>query len=1222
MEKTITKIQKRNGHIADFNANKITKAIFKSMEAAGCCNIDLANELCSKVVATLQKNLNEEMPKVEYIQDIVEQTLVEAGQAKTAKAYILYRQKRSEIRKQKQQLLQKKEIDEIDKKFDLNGLRVLCSRYLKKDKDGNIVETVKELFERVAVHTTLPSLFFDERVFQKQGTCQTQEKAKAQKELAGKLKIGRFVLNEFHINALERIYNRLNEKGQMKVSFDKITQLLQTNGFDTFEKEADDYFELMTERKFFPNTPAIVNFGNYLGMGSACFVIPVEDSIESIMEALTKSAMVFKSGGGVGYNFSALRPEGDFIKTTGGKSSGPLSFMSLFDKMTDVIKQGGIRRGASMGILNSNHPDIEQFITAKKGNQALKNFNISVFIKSDFWDYYQNKKPYPLRNPKDGKIIKYINPVNFFDLIVYQAWESAEPGVIFDEHVNENNPFLKTLGPIQTTNPCLGKNVWVTTQNGPRQIKELIGTKTNIVLNDKIWQDNGIGFFKTGKKLVYNLTTKEGFSIQATSTHPFKKITSQTRYRINTAWEKLEGLKKGDKILLNVNKKTEWPGEYTDKEGYLMGFLVGDGCIASDKTFLNSWGESNGEKNARKKVSHYIQSFPHRADFKGWWYSSKTKKYTIASAWLKNLAIDLKIKSNKQITPEVEKCSSQFYKGFLRGFFDTDGSVQGNSEKGLSIRLAQSNIARLEAAQRMLLRLGIFSRIYRNRRKAGLRPLPDGKGGYKNYKTKAQHELVISCENILLFKKKIGFYNTDKLAKLNDLLKVYRKSMQKEHFMTEIKSIEKSTTENVYNISIPGVNSFDANGFYVKNCGELPLYPLESCNLGSINLWAFCDSKPTNGRQKNVEFDWKGLKEVIKLTTKFLDNVIEVNKLPLPEIEKATLGTRKIGLGLMGLADVLYELEIPYDSPEGLGFMEKTMEYLNFYSKETSVELAKERGVFDFYDKSFYKEGRLPFSGNKTAGALPLKEASLLDWDGLLAKIQEHGIRNSQTTTNAPTGSISMIAGCSSGIEPNFSLVFEKKITIGSFYYVNPVFEKVMEREGLFDEALIKAVSHNKGSIKNISYMPPKLKQVFVTAMDLSAQSHIKALAALQKWTDSSISKTINFPSTATLNDMKEAFLLAHELGCKDITAFRDQSIQGVLSAGATSEKPKENKTQELVSLKDEKAKGPVIFQSTAVDNGDPAKNNDLCANCSSFLIATEGCKKCPKCGWAVCSSG
>ncbi|MEK6827925.1 MAG: ribonucleotide reductase N-terminal alpha domain-containing protein, partial [Nanoarchaeota archaeon] len=344
----------------------------------------------------------------------------------------LYRQERAAIRKEKQLVLEKEEIDEVDKRFDVNALRVLKARYLRRDATGKLIETPKQLFTRVAVHAALPDLFYDARVFDfnsKQPVNMIEDFKPAVYE--GQYGIGNYKLNRYHLEALKRMYNRFNRNKQMKVAWSKFFEMIKTGQFNDYEKNIDAFYNLMTYKLFMPNTPAIANFGNPLGMGSACFALDVPDSIDGIMETLKSTAIVFKAGGGMGYNFSKLRPEGDFVSSTGGVASGPLSFMRLFDTMTDVIKQGGIRRGANMGILNSNHPDIEKFITAKEGNKSLRNFNISVLIMPDFWEHYEKNEPYPLVNPKDGAVVKTVNPRVLFDKIVYQAWESAEPGVIF-----------------------------------------------------------------------------------------------------------------------------------------------------------------------------------------------------------------------------------------------------------------------------------------------------------------------------------------------------------------------------------------------------------------------------------------------------------------------------------------------------------------------------------------------------------------------------------------------------------------------------------------------------------------------------------------------------------------------------------------------------------------------------------------------------------------------
>lgn len=849
----IEKIEKRDGKIVPFEREKITNAIYKATEAVGEPDYELADRLSKRVVEILESRLQPgQIPKVEEVQDIVESVLIEEGKAKVAKAYILYRRKRAEIRKEKQQILNKPEIDEVDKKFDINSLRVLASRYLRKDPQGKVIESPKELFQRVAINVTIPSLLYDERVFQRKGKPQPREKVEISK-YEGKLRIGKYILNPFHIEALQRVYDRFNKKGQMKVPLTQLLEMITAGEFDNYEAEVEEYYQVMVDRKFFPNTPALANFGRELGMGLACFVLDIEDSLYSIMETLKNAALIFKSGGGVGYNFSKLRPAGDFVRTTAGTASGPVTFMTLYDKMTEVIKQGGIRRGANMGILNSNHPDIEEFVTAKRGNLQLRNFNISVLIKPDFWEYYEERKPYPLINPRTGEAVRYIDPQALFDLIAYQAWESAEPGLIFADNANRYNPFLKTLGPIETTNPC----------------------------------------------------------------------------------------------------------------------------------------------------------------------------------------------------------------------------------------------------------------------------------------------------------------------------------------------------------------------------GESLLYPNESCDLGSINLWAFVKTREVNGKRE-VTIDWEDLANTVRIATKFLDNILDVTSYPLPEIEEMSLNTRKIGLGIMGLADLLYELEVPYDSEEGRKWMGKLMEFVNYHSKIASLKLAKERGSFPYFNKSFFPEGKMPFQGFYE------RESWHQDWQSLVEEIKAHGLRNAYTTIVAPTGSISMIAGCSAGIEPNFSLVYEKRVSIGTFYYVNPVFEKIMEREGLFDEALIKDVAENEGSCQNLPYIPPRYKRVFVTSLDISAEDHIRALAEIQKWTDSSVSKTINFPANATVEDIKKAYLLAHNLGCKDITVYRYKSIKGVYALGGEKEGKEEK--EELADLKDVKAKGPSIYLKVGVAEDKPprpsASDEERCPVCGSTLLQQEGCKLCPNCGWSVCASG
>ena len=331
----IKQIKKRDGGVVDFDKAKITNAIFKAARAAGGKDKETAERLASLVVEILEKNLPKGVvPTVEEVQDMVEKVLIEEGHAKTAKGYILYRQQRAVIRKEKAAVLEKEEIDDVDKRFDVNALRVLKSRYLRKDETGKLVETPKQLFTRIAVHVTLPELFYDQSVWAKERQPSHAEEPFEPAKNGGLFSIGKYKLNQYHLEALKRLYDRHNKNGNMKVDLGEFLKLLKSGHFNKYEQLADKFFDLMAYRKFLPNTPAIANFGAMLGMGSACFVLGIDDSMDSIMKTLTDAAFIFKAGGGVGYNFSNLRCEGDFVKSTCGVASGPITFITLFDKMT------------------------------------------------------------------------------------------------------------------------------------------------------------------------------------------------------------------------------------------------------------------------------------------------------------------------------------------------------------------------------------------------------------------------------------------------------------------------------------------------------------------------------------------------------------------------------------------------------------------------------------------------------------------------------------------------------------------------------------------------------------------------------------------------------------------------------------------------------------------------------------------------------------------------
>ncbi len=886
-------------------------------------------------------------------------------------------------------------------------------------------------------------------------------------------------------------------------------------------KFTDRYYQLMTGWDFLPNSPTLMNAGRELGQLSACFVLPVDDSMEAIFTAVKDAALIHKSGGGTGFSFSRLRPKNSPVRSTGGVASGPVSFMKVFNAATEAIKQGGTRRGANMGILRVDHPDILEFISCKENNDELTNFNISIGLTGEFMEALARDDYYELQF--GGRVYEKLKAQQVFAEIVNHAWANGEPGIVFLDRLNAGNP-TPELGAIEATNPCVTGDTWVTTNEGPRRVWELVGHPFTAVVNGKPYPAGQKGFFKTATRPVVRLHTREGYSTRLTADHRVLRVVDRTRYRIASEWVAVKELQPGDQILLHNHRPLAgWPGELTEGEGYLLGLLVGDGVLKRENAILSVWAREkaagelqleDGTTSVMRLVSGYVGALPHRADFAGWMAVKGRNEFRLKSASLKILAGRMGMEpGGKTVTPALERASSDGYRGFLRGLFDCDASVQGSQQKGVSIRLAQSSLDLLQAVQRMLLRLGIASTIYAERRPAGSRLLPDGKGGRREYEVKAQHELVISGDNLAFFAARVGFGDADKARKLNSLLASYQRSMNGERFTATVLAIAGDGVEDVYDVQIPGVNAFDANGIYAHNCGEQPLLPYEACNLGSLNLANMV-------REGGV--DWDRLAETVYWSVRFLDNVIEINEFPLEKITTMVQGNRKIGLGVMGWADMLFQLRLPYDSDEAVELGRKVMAFIQKESRQASRKLAAERGSFPNIEKSIY---------------------------------QGEQLRNATCTTIAPTGTISMIAGTTSGIEPVFALAYTKNVLDGaSLVEVNPVFQAYIEdkfapeeAQGIFNRIAAGA------SIDAIQQIPPEMRRVFITALEIAPEWHIRMQAAFQENTDNAVSKTVNFPSTATEEDVRRVYELAYQLGCKGVTVYRSGSReQEVLVAGSS----------------------------------------------------------------------
>lgn len=893
-ESLIAKIKKRDGRVVSFEHAKIANAIYKALVATGKPDYPLAERLAGRVVQKMvQQSEKTGAPSVEDVQDMVESILIEEGLSETAKSYILYRHERRKVRDEKMKILNKKDLDEVDKAFDVNSLRVLAARYLLRDDNNEIIEGPKQMFERVATLVALADVIHDPQVFNLAGG-QTQDIEEARKYFAkiadfdSKFKIGEYWLNRYHFEALIRAYIHAAETSQMKVSFKELLKMLAEGKMAAHGDRIREYNNLMISRDFLPNTPTLMNAGARLGQLSACFVLDMPDDMERIMKSSTDAAMIFKSGGGVGINYSDLRPEGDFVASTSGVASGPVSFMNIIDTITNVVKQGGKRRGANMGILEAWHPDVEKFVTAKTKPGVFENFNVSVGIWEDFWKALvkEGNHKYTLRSPRTHEPVRQIDAQQLIDLIALSAWKSAEPGIIFFDNINKYNPCIDAKGgPLRATNPC----------------------------------------------------------------------------------------------------------------------------------------------------------------------------------------------------------------------------------------------------------------------------------------------------------------------------------------------------------------------------GEQSLYPYESCNLGSINLANFVKRKADG----MFEFDWQRYEQAVRLSTRFLDNIIDMNKYPVQEIETNTRATRRIGLGIMGIADLLFLLHVPYNSKDGYEFMNKLAEAVSYLSMDESVALAKSRGPFSMFKDTDYVKGKIPVAGYYE---LP-KATHTYDWATLIEKIEKCGIRNSWTSTIAPTGTLSMIADTANGVEPVFALVFEKRVTVGRFFYTDKVFETALKENGLYSDEILTKVANNYGSVRGLAEIPEWMQKTFVTAIDIHWMDHIMAQGVWQKWISNAIAKTINMPGDVTAEDVKCSYLLSHEMGLKGVTVYRDGSRHEQvlhITGKNTGEKSFAVRPSRYVAdyiqnsiaepyVADQMAK---ILKESGVEDGKmmprvaaPAEvpkkmtqpaamqvmssnEDEVCPSCKSRLIITEGCNICIECGFSSCASG
>ncbi len=932
----------------------------------------------------------------------------------------------------------------------------------------------------------------------------------------------------------------------------------------------------------------------------------IPDSMDGILSMVHEAGLTLKAGCGIGYEFSTLRPRGAYVSGAGAYTSGPLSFMDIYDKMCFTVSSAGGRRGAQMGTFDISHPDAADFIRAKREAGRLRQFNLSCLITKDFmeavkhdadWDLVFPATTHELEEPEmrivwrampaiahNGKhtlndkgevacrIYKTIKARRLWDVIMSSTYDYAEPGFILIDRVNEmnNNWFCED---IRATNPCVPADTWVQTARGPRQVRELIGRPFDAIVDGKPHATGHQGFFRTARKDVVSLQTAEGHALRLTADHRVRKVVRLTRWTCETAWTEAGSLQAGDRVLLHRHGDLAWEGELTREQGYLLGLLVGDGVLKDDAAVLSAWparqaanGTSgiaaDGALALMREAEHAARTLPHRSDFSGWHEIAGRGEWRLKSAALRELALGLGMRpGDKAITAAMERASSDFYAGFLRGFFDADGSVQGTQAKGVSVRLAQSDLPRLEAVQRMLLRLGIASTIHRDRRHEGTSLLPDGRGGMQTYATKAQHELIVAGANLEAFCRRIGFSDTAKQARLEQTLAGYKRLLNRERFVAKVESVTADGCEDVFDVQVPGINTFDANGLHAHNCGEQPLPPYGACLLGSVNLTKFVLDPFT----ADARFDWDEFREVVRVFTRMLDNVVEVNGLPLEKQRQEIMNKRRHGMGFLGLGSALTMLKIPYGAPESLDFTENLSYEMARTGFEVGLELAAEKGAAPIMDEDFEITPALMAKrpemaedgikiGDKLKGRVLWARYSRYMQQfantgnardaAMLKRLEEEGCRFTHHTSIAPTGtiSLSLANNASNGIEPSFAHHYARNVIREG--------KKSKEKVDVFSfELLAYRQLINEKAMPFSEDEDAQLPDYFISADEVTPKQHVDIQAAAQVWIDSSISKTANVPTDFPYEDFKDIYLYAYDKGLKGCTTFRfnPEAFQGVL---------------------------------------------------------------------------
>ncbi len=944
---------------------------------------------------------------------------------------------------------------------------------------------------------------------------------------------------------------------------------------------AVEFYRLLTSKKFFPNSPTFTGAGTPLGQLAACFVIPITDDMgrdsAGIFQTLRDAALIQQTGGGNGFSFSRLRPKGALVKSSAGQATGPVGFLRVYDHAFGEIAQGGTRRGANMAVLRVDHPDIEEFITCKTDENQITNFNISVGITDAFMQAVKDDADWELRFPdvhdpkyrEFGKgtleqaetagvplrVYKKVRARELFQKIVAQAHHNGEPGVLFLDAANRSNP-VPHLYPLEATNPCVTGETLVATPAGWRRADE-------IQEGDEICTVLGVGRVATievnENMPVYDLHLSDGATIRVTASHQFHARDARTKFFTP---RRLDELKPGDgvRVYRTTIPNNPVPAKLdtlTDREyGFLVGVLVGDGCYTphglsknvvrisshADEDKWNALLKEALSKIGVEKMYTYVNEGSRSM-------MMDPKPGRVVADWVKSLPLEPARGPEKRLPDAYINSNREFLVGLLDGLFSTDGSVDLKSNHPL-LRYHTSSLELAKQLRRILLMFGIHGRISKTIR---ARHTIDGRL-IRNDRPK--YDVVISGESFGRFFEQIRLSHPSKQMRLEEA--ALRANFTGGNWAAKVVKIEPAGLATVYDLHEPKSDTWITEGYVSRGCGEQWLGPYENCCLGSVNLNEHCGP--------NGSVDWETLRQSVVTATRFLDDVVEANAYvpAVPQLKEAAHRARRIGLGIMGLADLMYHVGVRYGSPEGQEFGAQVMEFIRYHAMLASIELAQERGPFPAIQGSIYDMDDLQWRPPRPLTPYQHNwDRPEVRWEAVIEGLQKHGIRNAAQTTVAPTGTIATVAGCEGyGCEPVFALAYIRHVNDKGkdlqLTYASPRFEAALKKAGLGEEKRQEIFEQvmREGTCQNIPEVPADIRNTFVVSADISAEEHVRMQAALQAFVDNSMSKTVNFPETASVDDVAQAYLLAWELGCKGITVYVTGSREKVvLETKATAEK-------------------------------------------------------------------